>query len=112
MTPHQKRRFPEKVDFITSAGYLTGRAAREATGVRGGGMLAVVTDLGMLQPDENGELTLVALHPGKTVEEARANTGWDLKVLPNLKTTDAVTETELRILRHELDPTGNYLRTN
>jgi glutaconate CoA-transferase subunit B len=111
MTPHQKRRFPEKVDFMTSAGYLTGRTAREATGVRGGGMLAVVTDLGMLQPDENGELMLAALHPGKTVEEARANTGWDLKVLAELKTTDAVTEAELRILRQELDPTGNYLRS-
>ena len=49
ITPHQKRRFPEKVDFCTSAGFLGGRAERLATGVRGGGPLAVVTDLGILE---------------------------------------------------------------
>jgi glutaconate CoA-transferase, subunit B len=40
-------------------------------------MLAVVTDIGILEPDENGEMILTALHPGKTVEQAKANTGWD-----------------------------------
>jgi glutaconate CoA-transferase, subunit B len=110
MTPHQKRRFPEKVDFMTSAGYLSGRKEREATGVRGGGMLAVVTDIGLLEPDENGEMVLTALHPGCTVEEAKINTGWDLKVATELRTTDPVTEKELRILREELDPTGLYLK--
>jgi glutaconate CoA-transferase subunit B len=50
------------------------------------------------------------LHPGKTVEEAKANTGWDLKVALQLKTTELVTENELRILREELDPTGIYLK--
>ena len=58
ITPHQARRFPERCDFVTSAGFLGGRKEREATGVRGGGPLAVVTDLGMLEPDENGELVL------------------------------------------------------
>lgn len=108
MTPHQKRRFPEKVDFMTSAGFLGGRKEREATGVRGGGMLAVVTDIGLLEPDENGEMTLTALHPGRTVEEAKANTGWDLKVAPQVRLTEPVTEKELRILREELDPNGLY----
>jgi glutaconate CoA-transferase subunit B len=110
MTPHQKRRFPEKVDFMTSAGFLGGRAEREATGVRGGGMLAVVTDLGMLEPNENGEMVLTALHPGKTVEQAKENTGWDLKVAGELRTTDMVTEKELKILRDDLDPDGLYLK--
>ena len=106
MTPHQKRRFPEKVDFMTSAGFLNGRQEREATGVRGGGMLAVVTDLGMLEPDENGEMVLTALHPGKTFEQAKENTGWDLKVSSELRTTELVTEKELQILRNDLDPNG------
>ncbi len=110
MTPHQKRRFPEKVDFMTSAGFLNGRKAREATGVRGGGMLAVVTDIGIMEPDEDGELILTALHPGRTAEEARANTGWDLKCAPVLKTTEPPTEKELNILREELDPRGIYLK--
>ena len=110
MTPHQKRRFPEKVDFMTSAGFLTGRNEREATGVRGGGMLAVVTDIGMLEPDENGEMVLTALHPGKTVEQAKENTGWELRVADKLRTTDLVTEKELQILRNDLDPSGLYLK--
>jgi glutaconate CoA-transferase subunit B len=110
MTPHQKRRFPEKVDFMTSAGYLNGRKEREATGVRGGGMLAVVTDIGMLEPDKSGEMMLTALHPGKTVEQAKENTGWELKVSGELRTTDPVTDSELQILRNDLDPNGIYLK--
>jgi len=110
MTPHQKRRFPEKVDFMTSAGFLGGRAEREATGVRGGGMLAVVTDIGMLEPDDTGEMVLTALHPGKTAEQAKENTGWDLKVAGELRMTDLVTEKELQILRNDLDPGGIYLK--
>ncbi len=110
MTPHQKRRFPEEVDFLTSAGFLTGRTAREETGVRGGGMLAVVTDIGILEPDERGELVLTKVHPGRTADEAKANTGWDLKVSANLGTTESVSDRELEILRKELDPKGLYLR--
>ena len=108
MTPHQKRRFPEKVEFMTSAGFINGKGDR--AGLRGGGMLAVVTDIGIMEPDESGEMILTALHPGKTAEEAKANTGWDLKVAPELKTTEYVTNKELKILRKELDPTGIYLK--
>jgi glutaconate CoA-transferase subunit B len=110
MTPHQKRRFPEKVDFATSAGFLSGRRQREATGVRGGGPLAVVTNLGLLEPDENGEMVLTTLHPGATVEQARENTGWALKIADNLRYTQPPTDEELRILREELDPQGIYLK--
>jgi glutaconate CoA-transferase subunit B len=110
MTPHQKRRFPEKVDFLTSAGYLSGGDARTKAGLRGKGPVGVVTDIGFMEPDEGGELILTALHPGKSVQEARDNTGWELKIAPELRTTAAVTEEELRILREELDPAGIYLK--
>jgi glutaconate CoA-transferase subunit B len=110
MTPHQKRRLPEKVDFLTSAGFLDGRGGREKAGLRGKGPLAVVTDLGILEPDESGELVLTALHPGRTAAEAFENTGWPLKIVPALRTTDPVTELELKILRQELDLTGIYLK--
>ena len=110
MTPHQKRRFPEKVEFATSAGFIDGKGARESRGLRGGGMLAVVTDIGILEPDDSGEMTLTALHTGRTAEEAKSNTGWDLKVTSQLKTTEEVTKKELKILREELDPTGIYLK--
>jgi glutaconate CoA-transferase subunit B len=110
LTPHQKRRFPKRVDFRTSAGFLDGRAEREAAGLRGGGPQAVVTDLGILEPDENGELVLAALHPGATVEQARQNTGWELKTSPDMRYTDPLREEELRILHEELDPQGIYLK--
>jgi glutaconate CoA-transferase subunit B len=64
----------------------------------------------MLEPDETGEMILTALHPGKTVAQAKENTGWDLKVISQVKTTELVTEAELRILREDLDPTGIYLK--
>jgi glutaconate CoA-transferase subunit B len=110
ITPHQKRRFPEKVDFRTSAGFLGGRAEREATGVRGGGPLVVVTNLGLLEPDASGELILTALHPGCTVEQVKDNTGWDIKVAASLKTTAPLVQSDLVLLREELDPEGIYLK--
>jgi len=110
LTPHQKRRFPEKVDFRTSAGFLSGRSERDAARLRGGGPQAVVTDLGILEPDESGELVLTALHPGCTPEQARANTGWDLKFAAELRLTAPLSDEELRILREELDPEGIYLK--
>jgi glutaconate CoA-transferase subunit B len=109
MTPHQKRRFPAQVDFATSAGFIDGRARRQALGLRGGPQ-AVVTDLGVLEPDDSGELVLAALHPGATVEQAQANTGWPLRVAAGLRRTLQPTAEELRILREELDPEGIYLK--
>jgi glutaconate CoA-transferase subunit B len=109
MTPHQARRFPEKVDFHTSIGFMGSRLERQASGVRGGGPQAVVTDLGILEPDQNGEMVLTALHPGVAVEKVKVNTGWDLKVSDTLKVTQPPTEEELHILRFELDPQGIYL---
>jgi glutaconate CoA-transferase subunit B len=110
MTPHQARRFPEKVDFRTSTGFLSNRAERQASGVCGGGPQAVVTDLGILEPDSSGEMILTALHPDVAVEKVRANTGWDLKLAPRLNVTLPPSVEELHILRHELDPEGIYLK--
>lgn len=110
LTPHQKRRFPEKVDFLTSAGYLSGREERERLGLRGRGPVAVVTDLGVMEPDESGELVLTALHPGKSEAQARENTGWPLRCAPDLQVTEPPNAEELRILREELDPQGIYLK--
>ncbi|MCJ7514258.1 MAG: CoA-transferase subunit beta [Anaerolineales bacterium] len=108
ITPHQRRRFPARCDFRTSAGFLDGRPARTKLGLRGGGPAAVVTDLGLLQPDDNGELTLTAVHPEVDPARAQENTGWPLKVAASLATTEPPTPRELQILR-ELDPTGVYL---
>jgi glutaconate CoA-transferase subunit B len=108
ITPHEKRRFPERVDFLTSAGFLEGRHSREEAGLRGGGPAAVVTDLGILEPDDAGELTLSALHPGADADQARAQTGWELRVAATMPTTEPITQRELSYLR-DLDPERIYL---
>ncbi|MCU0485187.1 MAG: CoA-transferase subunit beta [Anaerolineales bacterium] len=112
LTPHQKRRLPEKLDFRTSAGFMGGRSERTAARLRGSGPQAVVTDLGILEPDETGELVLTALHPGVTVEQVQANTGWALKTIPSPRNTSPPTPEELCILREELDPQGIYLKAS
>ena len=108
MTPHQKRRFPEKVDFCTSAGFIHGQGERQAAGLRGKGPQAIVTDLGIMEPDATGELIITALHPGIQIQQMKDNTGWDLKAANEIRVTELPNEQELRILREELDPQGIY----
>ncbi len=109
ITPHQKRRFPARVDFRTSIGFLTGGDARAKTGVRGGGPEAIVTNLGLMKPDETGELVLTALHPGIEFEQVQENTGWAIRQAPDCETTTPPKSEELRILREELDPQRIYI---
>ncbi len=110
ITPHQKRRFPARVDFRTSAGFLGGTHERANMNLRGKGPQAVVTDIGILQPDETGELILAAVHPGRSKEEAMANTGWDLRCDTCNRVTEPPTKEEICILREDLDPEGIYLK--
>ena len=108
MAPQSRRSFPEKVDFVTSPGFLDGQGRREAFGMPGGGPSAVITNLGCYEFVE-GEMTLVSLHPGCTVEDVRANIGWDVRVADTLAETPAPTDEELRIIREELDPQHLYI---
>ncbi len=95
-----KRSFVPKLDFMTSVGHLEGGDSRAKSGARGAGPTAVITDLGVLTPDPvSRELTLTALHPGITVEQAKASTGWDLRIADKLSITAAPTAAELATLR-------------
>ncbi len=97
---HSSRAFVERVDFITSLGHGDGGDHRARLGLRGAGPTEVITDLGILRPDPvTKELTLVSVHPGVTVDEVRAATGWDLAVADGVAETDAPTEDELRVMR-------------
>ena len=108
MAPQSRRSFPEKVDFVTSPGFLDGQGRREAFGMPGGGPSAVITDLGCYEFVE-GEMTLVSLHPGCSVDDVRANIGWDVRIADSLAETPAPTDEELRIIREELDPQHLYI---
>ncbi len=83
MLRHSLRAFVERIDFVTS---------------RGDRVRVVVTDLGILEP-RDGELMLVRVHPGVSVDEARAATGWYLKVAPDVRETDPPSAVELNALR-------------
>jgi len=105
---HEKRRFVEKVDFITSPGFLDGGTSRAAAGLPAGGMFRVVTDMGLLGFDEETRaMTVLALHPGVSAAAIQANTGFELPVPADVPTTEAPTPSELAILR-ELDPQRLY----
>jgi glutaconate CoA-transferase subunit B len=102
-----RRTFVERVEFVTSAGYLEG-GARPA-GAPGQGPQLVVTDLGVYH-FVNGEMALTSLHPDVTADEVRSHTGWDIVVPDNVRTTPEPSPEELRVLREDLDPKGYYLR--
>ena len=109
ITPHEKRRFVEKVDFRTSPGFVDGKEQWRQLKLQGGGPYAVITDLGTMKFDEKtGEMTLVSLHPGSTVEKVQENTPWKLKIAEKLEATPAPTEKELAVVR-ALDPERTYL---
>ncbi len=108
---HDRRRFVEKCDFITTPGYLTGPGAREAAGLpRGSGPLAVITGLGRMGFDPaTCRMRLEALAPGVSVEDVIQNTGFQLPLADEIETIAPPTEEELHALRHEIDPTRLYI---
>jgi glutaconate CoA-transferase, subunit B len=108
ITPQSKRSFPERVDFVTSPGFIDGPGSRHRLGLKGGGPAMVITDLGCYE-FEDEEMVLTSLHPGRTMEEVKNNTGWTVRVSAKLKTTEEPTSEELRIIREEMDPTHLYI---
>lgn len=109
ITPHEKRRFVEKVDFKTSPGFVDGKENWAKLGLQGGGPFAVITNLCTMKFDERtGEMTVVSIHPGSTIEKVQENTPWKLKVADNLESTPPPTEKEISTLR-ALDPQRMYL---
>ena len=100
IAPHSRRTFVERLDFLTTVGYGDGPGTRERLGFRGAGPTAVITDLGVLEPDpQTEELTLAQVHPGVDPEQVRDATGWELKVADELRSTEPPTTEELEALR-------------
>jgi glutaconate CoA-transferase subunit B len=92
--------FVEKLDFVTTVGTRCGGRSRQQLGLPGRGPEAVITDLGILEPDpDTGEIVLTTLHPGVAAEDAVAATAWPLRVAETLRRTEAPTARELEVLR-------------
>jgi len=108
MTAHDRRRFVEKLDFLTTPGYLTGPGAREAAGLpKDTGPYKVITNLGVLGFDDGTKrMQVESLHPGVTFDQVQENTGFEMLEAPAVEETEPPGQGELRILREEVDPYG------
>ena len=109
LTAHERRRFVERVDFVTSPGWLQGDDSRQRAGLAFGGVSRVVTTLGIFGFDpETRRMRVEALHPGVSLDQVREQTGFALLTAERVATTEPPTPEELDILR-ALDPERRFL---
>jgi glutaconate CoA-transferase subunit B len=107
--PQDAKKFVEKVDYITTPGFLGGPGEREKCGMIGGGPDCVVSTMGVYLFDEKTkEMYLSEYFPGQSIEKIKASCAWNLKVSPKVKETTPPTPEEVKVLRG-IDPTGFYL---
>lgn len=110
ITHHEKRRFPERCDYITSPGFLDGPGGRARAGLSPDFTVTVVTDRAVMESDpQTCALRIVALMPGVTVDDILASTGFRPDVALDLRRVAPPEPEALRLLRDELDPERVYL---
>ncbi len=111
MRKHEPRSFVSKVDFLTTPGYLSGPGARERAGLPPGtGPYRVVTNLAMMDFEpESKRMRLIATHPGVTVEQVKAATGFELLVADKVTVNRPPTKRQLTLLREKIDPDRYYI---
>ncbi len=112
VTPHDPRRFVDKVSFVTTPGYLSGGDARERAGLqRGTGPHRIITDLCIMDFEPiSKRMRVISLHPGVDLKEVIENTGFELLLSEYMETTAEPTDRELAVLREEVDPGGYVIR--
>jgi glutaconate CoA-transferase subunit B len=107
---HEKRRFPERVDYITSPGWIDGPDGRDKEGLRWGGPSAVVTTMGVLRfSDDTKTAYLSSYHPKISPQSIQENTGFELDI-SHAAETEKPTDEEIHILRNVVDPERIFLR--
>lgn len=108
--PQERHRFRERVEYVTSPGYGEGGDWRRRVGLPGGGPTALITTLGVFGfADGTKDAYLASFHPGQSVDSVRAQTGWDLRVAPDVHETAPPTAEELAFIR-ACDPQGFWTR--
>lgn len=108
---HDARRFVPKLDFLTTPGFLNGPGAREKAGLpRNTGPLYVVSTLALMDFEPGTcRMRLKALHPGVSVAEVVASTGFELAIPAEIAANAPPSAEELRLLRDEIDPERLYI---
>ena len=111
ITRHERRRFPERCDYITSPGFLDGPGARRRAGLNPEFGVTVVTDLAVMENDPaTCTLRIVKVMPGMTIDAVRADTEFRPDVAPDVQEVAPPPPQDLHILRAEVDPAGVYLK--
>ena len=107
-----KRRFVDKLDFITTPGYLIGQNSREKAGLPvNTGPYRVITQLGIMGFDRiSKRMTLLSTHPKVPKDQIRENTGFEIEIPENTTVTETPTKEELTIIRNEIDPARIILK--
>ncbi len=96
---HSKHRLPERVSYITSPGNGDGKGWRGRVGLPRGGPAAAITTRAVLRFGDDGEAYLASVHPGISVEDVLANTGWKLRVAPDVRETEVPSSAALAAIR-------------
>ena len=111
IAPHERRRFPEKCDYITSPGYLDGPHARQKAGLPVyAPPITVVTNLAVMEAvPTTGRLRITKLMNGVDLETVQRNTGFPIDAAANVAEFVPPTDEELALLREEIDPDGIYI---
>ncbi|WP_367403271.1 CoA-transferase subunit beta [Kocuria marina] len=107
---HDPRSLVNQLDFCTSPSLVRARQAHPKVPTRGKGVTTVITNLGVLRADQDGELRLAAVHEGVSIREVVAATGWPLQLSDSVEVLSPPTAEELQLLREEVDPARVYLR--
>jgi glutaconate CoA-transferase subunit B len=108
----KRRAFVQRLDFLTSPGHLDGGDARRELGMPGAGPELVITDMAIFNfANAQREMQLVSLYPGITLEQVRAEMGWQGRLVSTLTEALPPTNEELQLIRMQLDPTGMYSRS-
>jgi glutaconate CoA-transferase subunit B len=108
ITPQDKRRFVEKLDFLTTPGWLQGGDSREKAGLApGAGPYKIITNMAIMDFEpESKRMRVISINPGYTFEDVQENCGFELLKLDNIEETPQPTDQELKILRDQVDPYG------
>jgi glutaconate CoA-transferase subunit B len=106
MTLQDERRFVQKVDFVTTPGWLTGEDSRAKSGLPAGtGPYKIITNMGIMDFEPRSKrMRVISINPGYSFKDVQDKCGFELLKAPNIAQTKPPTEEELCILREEVDP--------